>query len=59
MCNICLYPFLGVHPGERDRQVHSGQVQGGEEESRRGGGGEEGVMQSIVILSSSIFINKE
>ena len=49
----------GVHPGERDRQVHTGQIQGGEEESRRGGGGEEGLMQSIVILSSSIFINKE
>ena len=49
----------GAHPGQRDRQVHSGQIQGGEEESRRGGGGEEGLMQSIVILSSSIFINKE
>ena len=41
----------GVHPGQRDRQVHTGQIQGGEEESRRGGGGEEGVMQTFVILS--------
>ena len=52
--------MAGVPPGECDRQVYTGQVQGGEEEGGGRGRGEEGVMHTVqYILSWSIFINKE
>ena len=42
--------MAGVPPGECDRQVYTGQVQGGEEEG--GGGGEEGVMHTVQYILS-------
>ena len=44
--------WAGVHPGECDRQVYTGQIQGGEEEGGGGGGGEEGVMQTVQYILS-------
>ena len=44
--------MAGVPPGECDRQVYTGQVQGGEEEGRGRGRGEEGVMQTVQYIWS-------